>query len=187
MDSTDNDNASGAAQPSEQELSWSELLAAYRRGPKERWAGILLDRLGPWLTSARKTLFTVPARADSDDVAQQLVLELLSLAARWRPHCEDRWIPRRLVERAARRVRRKLGRERDTLPIELDLDLAAPDDPEPVLVFETPVGKASAADLQVLYRYEVLGERLEAMAQQDGITLGQMRYRLRAARKRARA
>jgi len=187
MDLTDRDNTSRAARPSEPELSLSELLAAYRRGPKERWSELLLDRLGPWLTSARKTLFTVPGWADSDDVAQQLVLEVLSIAATWRPHCEDRWIPRKLVEAAARRVRGKLERERETLPGELGLELAAPDDPEPDLAVETPVGKATAADLQVLYRYQVLGERLEAMAKREGVTHGQMRYRLRAARKRARA
>jgi hypothetical protein len=187
MESTDNNPAIPAAKPAEPELSWSDLLAAYRLGPKDRWSGRLLDRLGPWLTSARKTLFTVPARADSDDVAQQLVLEVLVIAARWVPQCEDRWIPRKLVEAAARRTRCKLQRERETLSDELDLELAASDDPEPTLVFDTPIGNASAADLDVLYRYEVLGERLEAMAQKAGVTPGQMRYRLRAARKRARA
>jgi hypothetical protein len=190
MESTHNDPEMPAAEPAElaePDLSWSELLAAYRLGTKDRWSGLLLDRLGPWLTNARKTLFTVPARADSDDIAQQLVLEVLVIASRWQPQCEDRWIPRRLVEAAARRVRWKLQRERETLPDELDLELVGPPDTEPALVFDTPIGKATASDLEVLYRYEVLGERLEAMAQQRGMTPGQMRYRLRAARKRARA
>ena len=148
---------------------------------------MLLDRLGPWLTSARKTLQAVPPFADSEDVAQQLVLEVLTVAARWRPHCEDCWIPRRLVEAAARRVRRSLRREPASAGVELDPKLAAPKADEPEILLETPIGRASAADLRLIYRFKVLREPLEALAREAGVTPRQMRRRIQAARDRARA
>jgi hypothetical protein len=167
--------------------SWSALLAAYRLGPKERWSGLLIERLGPWLTRARQRLIAVPPYLDEDDVAQQLVLEVLRMAARWRPQCEECWVPRKLVEAAERRVRKRLARERSSLSIDLDDKLQASQSAEPDLIFETPIGKASAADLRVIYRIMVLGEPIEGLAREAGITARQMRRRLQAARQRARA
>ena len=82
MDATEVENPIPADEAAEPDLSWSELLAAYRRGPKERWSGLLLDSLGPWLTNAKKTLPAVPPFLDAEDVAQQLALEVLRLADR---------------------------------------------------------------------------------------------------------
>lgn len=186
MEATDHDTRSPAPKPAAPDLSWSVLLAAYRLGPKERWSGLLLERLGPWLTNARRALVAVPPVSDSDDVAQQLVLEVLGIAARWRATCDDRWIPRKLVEAAARGVRRKLQRERATLAVELGNELAQADDSEAGNVFETPIGRTSAADLRVLFRYEVLGLPVNALAKEAHITPRQMRRRLQLARKRAR-
>jgi len=175
---------SGAA---ESGLSWAALLAAYRLGPEERWSGPLIERLGPWLTKARHRLIAVPPFLDNDDVAQQLVVEVLRIAARWRPQCEDRWIPRRLVEAAERRVRMGLSRERSNLAVKLDEAPEISNAPEPNLVFDTPLGTASAQDLRVLYRVKVLGEPVAALAREAGITPRQMRRRVWSARKRAQA
>ena len=169
----------------ETNLSWSALLAAYRLGPKDSWSGSLIERLGPWLTKARHRLIAVPPFLDNDDIAQQLVVEVLRIAARWRPQCEDRWIPRRLVEAAERRVRIGLSRERSNLALELDEALEISNPPEPNLVFDTPLGTASAQDLRVLYRVKVLGEPVAALAREAGITPRQMRRRVWSARKRA--
>src|SRR5712692_1248842 len=168
-------------------LSWSALLAAYRLGPKESWSGPLIDRLGPWLTKARHRLIAVPPYLDTDDIAQQLVVEVLRIAARWRPRCEDRWIPRRLVEGAERRVRTGLSRERSTQAVELQEGLETSNQSETNLVFDTPVGSASAEELLVLYRVKVLGEPVAALAREAGITPRQMRRRVWSARKRAQA
>src|SRR5712692_1857179 len=168
-------------------LSWSALLAAYRLGPKESWSGPLIDRLGPWLTKARRRLIAVPPFLDNEDVAQQLVVEVLRIAARWRPQCEDRWIPRRLVEAAERRVRMGLARERSTHAVELQDALETSNPSETNLVFDTPVGSASAEDLRVLYRVKVLGEPVAALAHEAGVTPRQMRRRVWSARKRAQA
>ncbi len=173
-------------EPAKDELSWSDLLAAYRKERSQVSAAALLDRLGPWLTNARKALLAAPPFADADDIAQQLNLEVLAKAARWVPQCEDQWIPRRLAEEAERRVRRVLRRERTRQPVELDerVPAKALDDP---LVLETPVGRASVADIRLIYRYHIAGEPLVEMARRAGITPRQMRRRIQRAKARARA
>jgi DNA-directed RNA polymerase specialized sigma24 family protein len=173
-------------EPTKDELSWSEILAAYRSERSQVSAAALLDRLGPWLTNARKALLAAPPFADAEDIAQQLNLEVLAKAARWVPQCEDRWIPRRLAEEAERRVREVLRRERSRQPVELDERMPAKTQEEPLLL-ETPVGRASVADIRLIYRYHVAGEPLEEMARRAGITPRQMRRRLQRAKARARA
>jgi hypothetical protein len=166
--------------------TWGGLLEAYRIGPKQQWSGLLVERLGPWLTAARRQLHAVPPYLDEEDAAQQLILEVLQIASRWRPICEDRWIPRRLVERAARKLLKSLLAEQLDQTVELDGDLEGPDRAEPDLVIDTPIGKASVADLQVIYRANVLGEPIEVLASEAGVTPTQMRRRLKSARARAR-
>src|SRR5260370_6006218 len=114
MEPSNSEAKPGPRGTAETELSWSALLAAYGLGPKVRWSGLLIERLGPWLTKARRRLIAVPPYLDNEDVAQQLVVEVLRIAARWRPQCEDRWIPRRLVEAAERRGPPGPFRERST-------------------------------------------------------------------------
>lgn len=168
-------------------VTWTGLLEAYRIGPKAKWSALLLARLGPWLTAARQQLHAVPPYLDRDDVAQQLVVDVLQIASRWQPVCEDRWIPRRLVERAARKVLKELLAEKLDQTVELNLDLEAADLAEPELVVDTPIGKASLSDLRVIYRASVIGEPIEVLAAEAGVTPKQMRRRLKSARARARA
>jgi hypothetical protein len=172
---------------SKEPATWAGLVEAYRVGPKDKWSVPLIARLGPWLAAARHQLHAVPPFLDRDDVAQQLVLEVLQIAARWRPVCEDRWVPRRLVERAARKVLHSLLAEKLDQTIELNLDLEAAELAEPELVVDTPIGKASVADLRVIYRTSVLGEPIEALAAEAGVTAKQMLRRLKSARARVRA
>jgi hypothetical protein len=176
-----------ASEPGGVPDSWKALLEAYREGPRPKWSPLLVVRLGPWLGAAGQQLHAVPPYLDREDVSQQLVLEVLSIASRWRPVCEDRWIPRRLVERAARKVLRSLIAERLDQTVELGFDVAATETAEPELVVDTPLGKASVADLQVIYRADVLGEPIEALADEAGLKPEQMRRRLKSLRARARA
>jgi hypothetical protein len=187
MEPTSGKTATTTAGSDEQELSWTALLAAYRVGPKEPWSEVLVERLAPWLTSARQRLIAIPPYIDDEDVSQQLVFVVLRLAARWRPQCEDRWVPRKLVEAAERRVRTWLSRERRWQAEELDEELPAVEGAEPELVLDTPIGKASVADLRLIYRVKVLGEPITSLAHSAGITPRQMRRRVQEARKRARA
>jgi hypothetical protein len=131
-------------------------------------------------------MHAVPPYLEQDDVAQELLLEVLRIASRWRPLCEDHWIPRRLVERAARKVLKSLLAEK-LGTVELGADLEAAERAEPDLVIDTPIGKASVADLRVIYRAHVLGEPIEVLADEAGLTPKQMRRRLKSARARARA
>ena len=169
------------------QISWAGLVEAYRMGPKDKWSELLIERLGPWLTAARQQLHAVPPYLDRDDIAQQLIVEVLQIASRWRPVCEDRWIPRRLVERAARKVLKALLAERLDQTVELNLDLEAAELAEPEMVVDTPIGEASLADLRVIYRASVLGEPIEVLAAEIGVTQEQMRRRLKSARARVRA
>jgi DNA-directed RNA polymerase specialized sigma24 family protein len=173
--------------PGAEPTTWSELLTAYRREPKGYWAGLLISRLGPWLGAARRQLHAAPPYLDEDDVAQQLLLEVLRIGRRWHPSCEDNWIPRRLVERAGRRVLKKLLREQLHQSFELDAELPGALDAEPDLVLETPIGKASVSDLQVIFRARVLGEPIEQLAARYGLSPAQMQHRVKSALKRARA
>jgi DNA-directed RNA polymerase specialized sigma24 family protein len=191
MEISDSERLATSSQAPSDELNWSDLLAAYRLGPKEQWSGLLLESLGPWLTNARQALVEVPPYLDDEDIAQQLALEVLGIAARWQPLCEDNWIPRKLVEDAERRVRKALKRERSrsSRAVELTDEIEAPQRAEPdfLFLFDTPIGKASAADLRLIYRVKVLGEPVAALAQAAGITPRQMRRRVQEARGRARA
>jgi DNA-directed RNA polymerase specialized sigma24 family protein len=187
VEASDGETAPTCGQAPSNEPSWSALLAAYQRGPKEEWSGLLLERLGPWLTNARRALVAAPPYLDEEDVAQQLVVEVLRVAARWRPSCEDCWIPRKLAEYAERRVRESLQRERVRATVELDDELEAPQGAEPELTLDGPIGRASAEDLRLIYRVKVLGEPVTELAREAGITPRQMRQRVAGARKRARA
>lgn len=166
--------------------TWAALLAAYQRGPKQKWSHLLIERLGPWLTAARQQLYAVPPYLEQEDIAQELVAEVLRIASRWHPACEDQWIPRRLVERAARKLLKSLLAERLDQAVELGDELEASNRAEPELVIDTPLGKASIADLRVIYRASVLGEPIEVLAAEAGVTPKQMRRRLKSARARAR-
>src|SRR6266705_1042400 len=103
MEPSDCTSQTAGTAPAASDLSWADLLLAYRLEPSERWSAPLLERLGPWLTNERKNLAEAPPFADEEDVEQQLILEVLAIAARWQAKCEDCWIPRRLVEAAGRR------------------------------------------------------------------------------------
>jgi hypothetical protein len=83
-------------------------------------------------------------------------------------------------------VLRSLIAERFDQTVELDFDVAATETAEPELVIDTSLGKASVADLQVIYRSDVLGEPIEALADEVGLKPEQMRRRLKSLRARAR-
>ena len=80
-----------------------------------------------------------------------------------------------------------LSRERSTQAVELQEALETSNPSETDLVFDTPVGSASAEDLRVLYRVKVLGQPVAALAREAGITPRQMRRRVWSARRRAQA
>jgi len=98
--------------------------------------------------------------------------------------CADNWIARRLVEDAERSVRRRLRRERTHQGEELTDEVPA-EPSEPELRLDTPIGRATAADLKLIYRVRVLGEPVAKLAQMAGVTPRRMRQLVREAIVRA--
>lgn len=87
------------------------IVLAYRKGPREVWGAVLLDLLAPALLARLQRLRTQPPVMDDEDVRQQLVVELLSAAARMPLPEEPGYLRSRLMARANQGVRRRLQRE----------------------------------------------------------------------------
>jgi hypothetical protein len=87
-------------------------IRAYRRGPAGLWAPILLSMLGPALVRAAARLQVQPPAVDDEDIDQQIVMEALRAAAEMPLPDECRFVQRRLVLLASKRLRRWLERER---------------------------------------------------------------------------
>ena len=86
-------------------------VAAYRAGPRQLWAPVLLDLLAPALIESLQGFRAEPPLADEEEIRQQLVLEVLR-AARCMPiHDHGRQMKIRLVTQASRAVVRWLEHE----------------------------------------------------------------------------
>ena len=88
-----------------------EVVESYRLGPKQGWAPVLLEALAPAMTCELLRLRPLAAGVSSEDVSQQLVLEVLAAAALipLPPGCA--YVDRRILMRAHNRVSRWLRRE----------------------------------------------------------------------------
>jgi len=88
-----------------------ELLVAYRMtAVRAQIAPLILEAVRPQLEVRRLRLRPREPYLDADDVAQQLVLEILDLALRL-PLQDGAFLERRLLLRAIERVTRRLKRE----------------------------------------------------------------------------
>ena len=92
-----------------------DLLAAtirsYRCGPAHLWGPILLSMLGPALVRAASRLQAQPPAVDGEDIDQQVVMEALRAAAEMPLPIDCRFVQRRLVLLATKRLARWLERE----------------------------------------------------------------------------
>jgi len=88
-----------------------ELLVAYRLSAvRSQIAPLILEAVRPQLEVRRLRLRPRQPYLETDDIAQQLVLEILDLALRL-PLQEGAFLERRLLLRAIERVTRRLKRE----------------------------------------------------------------------------
>ena len=88
-----------------------ELLVAYRMtAVRSQVAPLILEAVRPQLEVRRLWLRPREPYLEADDVAQQLVLEILDLALRL-PLQDGAFLERRLLLRAIERVTRRLKRE----------------------------------------------------------------------------
>ncbi len=89
----------------------AEIVAAYRAGPRELWAPVILDLVAPALLERLQHFEARPPVLDVEDLSQQLVVQLLHAAATMRVACDGRHLRRQLVARTRKAVSRRLARE----------------------------------------------------------------------------
>ena len=167
---------------------WADLLRHFQDGPRQPWATVLLEAMRPDLAAAVAVVPVLPPVVTREDFAQQLMVNLLT-AALDPPVEPARWTPNRLISRAGLSTQRWLAREINGfakhvgyidrkgvsisglgLPSLLELDIKW--NPSPGLV--------------ALYRQEVLGDSIEEMAAECGLTENALRLRRRRAIARIR-
>ena len=88
-----------------------DLVLAYRSGPKQLWAPVLLDVLAPSMLLVLRRLRAQPPYLDEEDVRQQLIVELLAAAAEMPLPPSAAFLRRSLLSRANQAVRRRLAQE----------------------------------------------------------------------------
>lgn len=98
------------------------LVLAYRSGPRQVWAPVLLDVLAPSLLRLLKRLRVEPPYLGEEDVRQELVVELLSAAAEMPLPPRAAFLRRGLMARANQRVRRRLASEARRRAFQRQLD-----------------------------------------------------------------
>ena len=102
----------------------AEIVSAYRAGPRQLWAPVILDLLAPGLLKVLKQIDDEcqqiadvwadddpPIVEDEEEIRQQLVMEVLRAAATIPIHPGGRAMKRRLLMRAYKYVVRWLERE----------------------------------------------------------------------------
>ena len=168
---------------------WTQVLRDYVEGPRGAWATILLEAMCQDLVVAIAAMPAMPPAITHDEVAQQLITELLA-AALDGPTEPARWSPNRLLSTATKKTFRWLAREIRSLSHSTgDLDRQATDAAGheiPGLLAELEARPIPSAGLIILYRQEVLGESLADIAAECGLSENALCLRRRRAIKRLR-
>ena len=168
---------------------WSQVLRDYIEGPRTAWATIILEAMCPDLVITIAAMPAMPPAITHDEVAQQLITELLA-AALDGPADPARWSPNRMLSTATKGTYRWLAREIRSLSHSTgDLDRRATDAAGheiPGLLAELEARTIPSAGLVILYRQEVLGESLADMAAESGLSENALRLRRRRAIERIR-
>ena len=166
--------------PEESDALWAELINRYLRGPRADWAVVVLEVMRVDLLEVLGSLKPLPPAVTREDIAQQLIVELLA-AALDGPADPARWTRHRLVTRATTAVQRMLSTElkrASFLPV-------MPSDPDPIahklawaeLAADVKAGRVPANALLPVYRAEVCGESLSEIADDIGISADALRMR----------
>ena len=168
---------------------WGQVLRDYVEGPRMAWATIILEAMCPDLVLTIAAMPAMPPAITHDEVAQQLITDLL-VAALDGPTEPARWSPNRLLSTATKETYRWLAREIRSLSHSTgDLDRRVTDAAGREisgLLAELEARAVPSAGLIILYRQEVLGESLAEMAAQSGLSENALRLRRRRAIKRIR-
>jgi hypothetical protein len=168
---------------------WTELLRHFQDGPRQPWATVLLEAMRPDLAVAVAVVPAFPPAITREEVAQQLIADLLK-AALDSPADPARWTPNRLISRAAQTTQRWLGREIRAFAQgvgNLEQTATAPAGQEmPGLLLELELRRNPSAGLVALYRQEVLGDSLAEIAFEVGLSENALRLRRRRVIERLR-
>ena len=167
------------------EPTLAEALRCYQAGEVDPWAGVILDAVELRIERAASRVMTVPGVIDEDDVRQQLAVEVLSVARTLRLDAEE-WVPRMLMERALRNVRRWRRRQARLDLEELDDQLEAGASPNSRMMVSAFCRIGGRDDLEVLYDHHVLDEPYAVMARRLGVCESTLRSRASRAAERAR-
>ena len=97
--------------PAERNQILAHIVAAYRKGPRQLWAPVILDLLAPALIDSLLGFRAEPPVVDEEEIRQQLLMEVLRAARRMPIHDGGRQMRVRLVTRANKAVVRWLERE----------------------------------------------------------------------------
>jgi hypothetical protein len=180
-----------ATPPEERDQIWNDVLQAYIAGPRHQWATIVLEAMCPDIAVTVAKIPAIPPAITREEVAQQLITELL-IAALDGPTQPARWSPNRLLSNATKLTYRWLAREIRSLSQGAgDLDqshIAAAGCEIPTLLWELEARATPSAGLVILYRQEVLGESLAEIAAECGLSENAVTLRrFRAVRRLRRA
>jgi hypothetical protein len=180
-----------ATPPEERDQIWNDVLQAYIAGPRHQWATIVLEAMCPDIAVAVAKIPAIRPAITREEVAQQLITELL-IAALDGPTQPARWSPNRLLSNATKLTYRWLAREIRSLSQGAgDLDqshIAAAGCEIPTLLWEFEARATPSAGLVILYRQEVLGESLAEIAADCGLSENAVTLRrFRAVRRLRRA
>jgi hypothetical protein len=180
-----------ATSPEERDQLWNDVLQAYIAGPRHQWATIVLEAMCPDIAVTVAKIPAIPPAITREEVAQQLITELL-IAALDGPTQPGRWSPNRLLSNATKLTYRWLAREIRSLSQGAgDLDqshIAAAGCEIRTLLWEFEARATPSAGLVILYRQEVLGESLAEIAAECGLSENAVTLRrFRAVRRLRRA
>ncbi len=169
------------APPEDHDAAWTELLGRYVQGPRQLWAVAVLEAMRVDLLVVLVSLPALPPVITRDDMAQQLVTEILAAALEGPPN-PARWARHRLLTRATTAVQRWQAAEIQRLSETSDDEWQVSDTSGPALalgelLLEVQAGRLPGKGLALLYRQEVVGESLEELAAEVGISVGAFRKR----------
>jgi hypothetical protein len=89
----------------------ASIVESYRKGRQETWAAVLLDVLTPAILKRLERYRAEEPAISAEDIRQQFVLELLSVAATAPMPADAKFVERRLLLRAGQGIRRWLRKE----------------------------------------------------------------------------
>jgi len=162
-----------AAPPEERDQMWNDVLQAYVAGPRHGWATIILEAMCPDIAVTVASIPAIPPAITREEVAQQLITELL-VAALDGPTQPARWSPNRLLSNATKLTYRWLASEIRSLSRGVGELARCPIDGAgrdiPTLLWELEARATPSVGLIILFRQEVLGESLAEIAAECGLS-----------------